>query len=121
MDEKRQKIREHVEVSDIPEHLKQKELQIIDDLELSTPEVEIAIAKLIGEQFDVMITDLGIDDIPQSEEVELALKKLESISEEAQQDLENNMKIVDDALKTIQQAAEEIQKTALEKSFLNNN
>jgi hypothetical protein len=121
MDEKRQKIREYVESSNIPEHLKQKELEIVDDENLSIPEVKIALAQLIGEEFDAKIAEFGIDDIPPSEEVESAFQAFEAASEKAQQDLENDMKIVDDALKTIQETAEEIQETALKKSFSNDN
>gem|GEM_PF-1632160 len=121
MDEKRKKIKKYIEDSDIPEDLKSKELQIVNDMNLSTPEVEVALAKLIGEEFDKKIANAGIDNVPPNEEVNTAFKKFEEESQKAQQDLESDMKIVDDTLQVIQQTSDEIQKVALRESLSNKN
>jgi hypothetical protein len=117
MDEKREKIRKYIEGSDIPDELKVKELAIVDDMNLLTPEVEIALAKLIGEEFDKQIANAGITDIPSDDGVEEARKAFESESAEAEKDLESDMKIVDDNLKSIQETSEEIQKVSLQSSL----
>ena len=119
MDEKRQKIKKIIENSDISADIKARELEIVNDENLLTPEVEIALAKLIAEEFDKKLKDDGIDmtSMPHDKEVEDALKIFEAESKEAEKDLENDMKIVDDTLKAIRETSEEIQKFALQESL----
>lgn len=117
MDEKRKNIKKYIEDSDISEELKAKELEIVNDESLSTPEVEMALAKLIGEEFDKKVAQAGVADIPHDKEVENAFKKFESEAEQAEKDLEEDMKIVDDNLKAIKETSEEIQKVALQVSL----
>ena len=119
MDERREKIKKYIEDSDVPGNLKVKELEIVNNMNLSTPEVEIALAKLIGEEFDTKIASAGITDIPHDKEVDEAFKKFDLESKKAEEDLENDMKIVNDNLKTIQETSEEIQKIAIQESLAN--
>ncbi|MEA2715575.1 MAG: hypothetical protein QOG91_603 [Candidatus Parcubacteria bacterium] len=113
MDEKRAKIKKYVEDADIPAELKAKELEIVNDMDLSIPEVKIALTKLIGDEFDKTLDAAGINDVPNDPEVEKSLKEFESESEAAEKDLESDMKIVDENLKDISETSEEIQKAAL--------
>lgn len=117
MDEKRKKIKQYIQDSDIPDELKTRELEIVDNENLSTPEVEIALAKLIGEEFDKKITSAGADDVPYDKEVESALEKYESEAKQAEKDLGDDMKIVDDNFQAIRETSEEIQKVALQASL----
>lgn len=105
-----------MESSDVPEELKAKELEIVDDQNLSTPEVVFALAKLIGEEADKVVSAAGIA-IPSDNEVEAALKNFESESAKAEEDLESDMKLVDENLQAIKEASEEIQKAALQEGL----
>lgn len=120
MDEKRSKLKKFIESSDISEDLKLKELTIVDDWDLMTPEVEIALAKLIASEFDKKMTDAGITDTVLSKETKDAFAHFESESEMAQKDLGDDMRIVEDSLKAIRETSEEIQKVALQASLAGN-
>lgn len=117
MDEKRKKIKKYIEGSDISEELKAKELEIVANESFSIPEVKMALAELIGEEFDKRIANAGITAIPDDAGAENAFNKFESEVKQAEEDLENDMRIVDDNLNAIREASEEIQKVALQTSL----
>lgn len=114
MDEQRKKLKKFIEDSDIPADLKVKELAILDNSELSAPEIEMALAKLIAEEFDKKMEAAGIINIAPGKDVEDAYNTFMTESDNAQKDLEDDMKFVDENLKAIRQTAEEIQKVAMQ-------
>jgi hypothetical protein len=117
MDEKRNKLKKFIEDSEIPAELKVKELAIVDDWDLSTPEIETALAKLIAQEFDKKVASIpGIDTTP-GKEVQEAFSSYEREAKDAESDLAVDMKIVDDTLKAVREASEAIQKVALSASL----
>jgi hypothetical protein len=117
MDEKRNKLKKFIEDSEIPADLKVKELAIVDDWDLSTPEIEAALAKLIAQEFDKKVASVPDIDLSPSKEVQEAFSSYERDAREAEDDLTNDMNIVDDTLKAVREASEAIQQVALEASL----
>lgn len=117
MDEKRNKLKKFIEDSEIPSELKVKELAIVDDWDLTTPEIEVALAKLIAQEFDKKIATVEGIDLAPGKEVQEAFSAYEREAKEAENALTIDMKIVDDNLKAVREASEAIQKAALEASL----
>jgi hypothetical protein len=117
MDEKRIKIKEFVESSDVPEGLKAEELKIVEDQSLSTPEVEIELTKLIAKEFDESVASMGVTDVPKDSSVESSLNNFEQAANQAQSDLSADMEIVESNLKAVGEVSEEIQKAAIRASL----
>lgn len=113
MDDRRSKLKKFIEDSDVPAELKVRELAIVDNQELSAPEIEMALTKLIAEVFDRKMEEAGITDIESRKEVVNAYNVFVGESEQAEKDLADDMKFVDENLKAIRGTAEEIQKAAL--------
>jgi hypothetical protein len=117
MDEKRNKLKKFIEDSEIPADLKVKELAIVDDWDLSTPEIEAALAKLIAQEFDKKVASVPDIDLTPGKEVQESFSAYEREAKEAENDLTNDMKIVDDTLKAVREVSEAIQQVALEASL----
>ena len=120
MDERRIKLKKFIEDSDIPADLKARELAIVDNQELSAPEIEMALAKLIADEFDKKMEAAGITNIEPGGEVTNAYNAFMTESEQAEKDLAEDMKLVDENLKVIRDTAEEIQKVALHADLKSN-
>lgn len=117
MDESRDKLRQLINMSAVSEELKAKQLLIVNDEELSIPEVKLALAELIAAEVDAILTERGIADEVTDPEVAAALADFEQASTEAETDLAADMQLVDECLADIKEVSEEIQKAALQQSL----
>lgn len=111
MDKKREKLKKKIEEADIPESLKAKELEVVNDQSLSTPEVEMELSRIISEQFDQELKESGVkeSDLPLDEEVEALQKEFEKETKEAEKELSEDLELVEQNLQEIEKATQKIQ------------
>jgi len=114
MDEKRKKIKQYIEESLVSAELKAKELEIVNNEDLSTPEVEIALTKLIAEEFDATLDASGVVIVEQDEQVADSFKAFSDEAGLAEKDLEADMDIVQNNLKAIEHASDQVTMAVLE-------
>lgn len=117
MDESRDKLRQLINMSAVSDELKAKQLLVVNDEELTIPEVKMALAELIAAEVDAILTARGIADEATDPEVTAALADLEQTSAEAENDLTADLQLVDECLADIKEVSEEIQKAALKQSL----
>jgi hypothetical protein len=117
MDEKKLKIKKYIEDSDVPADLKKKELEIVNNPNLSAPEVVTELTKLLADHMDKRAAELGVTNVQEDEDVKLAEKAFETASAEAEKDLEVDFALIEENVKAIRETTDEIAKIALKESL----
>ncbi len=117
MNEEREELRQYIKSADIPDELKERQLLVVNNTELSIPEVIIELTRLVAEDFDAYVASIGITTVPVNAQVQHAYSEFERATKEAEEEVTEGMKEVDEVLASIDDLNEEVQKTALRSSL----